>query len=188
MSATKTQNTTATATANNNITVESLQQFKRADEIINEATLAYETEQSKRAMVLSQVRQDAAQKFAKDNTTIINQVSNSYKDYLSNRGVHPEQVGALGDTRLSIYRCAVVDSSCEYAPLASMFGYHDIYSVYSAESQKACANTGEMLRMLGYKVASANTDTYNNILFDGGRPTFQHKCKFTFAASEQAKK
>lgn len=188
MSATKTQNTTATATANNNITVESLQQFQRADEIINEATLAYETEQSKRAMILSQVRQDAAQKFAKDNTTIINNVSKGYKDYLSNRGVHPEQIRVLGDTRLSIYRNPIVEPSGKYAPLASMFGYHDTYDVYSAESQKACANTGEMLRMLGYKVASANTDTNDDISFDDGRPTFQHKCKFTFAASEQARK
>jgi len=166
-----------------------LQQFQRADELINEATLEYETEQSKRAMILSQVRQDAAQKFAKDNTKIINLVSKGYKDYLSNRGNHPEQVSALGDTRLSIYHNPIVEPSCKYVPLKSLFGYHDIYDVYSAESQKACANTGEMLRMLGYKITSANTDTYNDILFDDRcGPTFQHRCKFSFDASEKTKK
>ena len=166
-----------------------LQQFQRADEIINEATLEYETEQSKRAMILQQVRQDAAQKFAKDNTTIINNVSKGYKDYLSNRGVPPEQIRVLGDTRLSIYHNPIVEPSGKYVPLASMFGYHDTYNVYSTESQKACANTGEILRMLGYKVASANTDTYNDLLFDErSGPTFQHRCKFTFAAEELNKK
>ena len=66
-----------------------LLEFQRADEIINMATLAYEADQSKIAMLQIQVRQDAAKKFAKDTPLIIQEVSDQYKNYLSNTRATP---------------------------------------------------------------------------------------------------
>jgi CRISPR/Cas system CMR subunit Cmr6 (Cas7 group RAMP superfamily) len=60
-----------------------LQQYQRADEIINLGTLAYEAKKQQKAMLQAQVRQDAAQKFANDTPKIIKEVGDQYKNYLS---------------------------------------------------------------------------------------------------------
>lgn len=170
----------------NTINPETLMQFQRADEIINEATHAYAAEQSKNAMLLAQVRQDAAQKFAKDTNSIIQQVSDQYKTYLSRTGQHPDDIDTRGTTKLSLYRNPIVTPDGNYI---GRFSYREMYDIYTAESQKACSNAGEMLRLLGFKISSAKT-RYNGDVdhTDRNEPKYHHGCYFTFAAEELNKK
>lgn len=173
-----------TNTNNTKFDVETLSQFQRADEIIHEAKLAYNAEQQQRAMILSQVRLDAAQKFRQDNTTIINQVAEDYKTYMSRTGIHPDYVKTVGKTNLSIYRNPFVEPSGKYS---ARFGYHDINDIYLEESQKVCQNTGEMLKMLGYKITKANTQEYVSHE-DRNNPVFIHACTFTFDNCQKTNK
>ena len=170
----------------NTINPLTLTQFQRADEIINEATHAYASEQYKNAMLLAQVRQDAAQKFAKDTNSIIQQVSDQYKNYLSRTGKHPDDIDAVGTTKLSMYRNPIATPEGNYI---GRFSYREMYDIYTAESQKACSNAGEMLRLLGFKISGANTRTYHDVDHtDRNEPKYQHGCYFTFATEELNKK
>jgi len=163
-----------------------LLEFQRADEIINHATLAYEAEQSKIAMLQIQVRQDAAKKFAQDTPLIIQGVSDQYKNYLSNTGQHPDYIATRGATRLSMYRNPIATPDGKYN---GKFSYPEMYDIYAAESQKACVNAGEMLRQLGFKISDAKTRQSNDVDHtDRNEPKYQHGCYFTFAAEELNKK
>jgi len=165
---------------------DNLQQFQRADEIINLGTLAYDAKQQKNAMLLAQVRQDAAQKFANDTPKIIQEVGDQYKRYLSRNGQHPDEIKAVGDSRISIYRNPIVNQKNKFL---GDFTFHDMYNIYPTESQKACANTGEILKQLGFKIISANTRTYGDIdTTDREDPKYHHGCIFKFAAEELNKK
>lgn len=158
-----------------------LQQYQRADEIINLGTLAYEAEQSKIAVLKAQVRQDAAQKFANDTPKIIKEVGDQYKNYLSRNGEHPDDIKAVGDSRISMYRNPIVSSNRSLGDLY----YNEMYDIYVAESQKACANTGKMLKQLGFKVTDAYTrQLYDIDTTDGQDPKYHHGCIFKFAAEE----
>jgi len=165
---------------------DNLQQFQRADEIINLGKLAYEANQQKNAMLLAQVRQDAAQKFANDTPKIIKEVSDQYRSYLSRNGQHPDEIKAVGDSRISIYRNPIVNQKNKFL---GDFTFHDMYEIYSSESQKACANTGEMLKQLGFKIISANTRKYDYTdATDREDPKHHHGYIFQFAAEELNKK
>ena len=161
------------------------QQFERADEIINLGTLAYETKKQQKAMLEAQVRQDAAQKFANDTLKIIKEVGDQYKNYLSRNGEHPDNINAVGDSRISMYRNPIVTLNSSVGDLY----YNEMYDIYVAESQKACVNTGKMLKQLGFKV----TDAYTRQLYDIDTterqdPKYHHGCIFKFAAEELNKK
>ena len=166
-----------------------LQQFQRADDIINQATLAYEAEQSKNAMLKAQVRQDAAQKFAKDTPLIIKEVSDKYKSYLSRTGEHPNVIDTRCESRLSMYSNPIVTPK---GALIGKFNFREMYDIYTAESQKACSNTGEILRQLGFKITGAQYLRYGEIDYIDStareEPKYQHGCKFIFAAEELNKK
>lgn len=170
----------------NTINPETPLKFQRADEIINEATHAYAAEQSKNAKLFAQVSQDAAQKFAKDTNSIIQQISDQYKSYLSRTGKHPDNIDAIGTTRLSMYRNPIVAPDGNYS---GRFNYREMYDIYTAESQKACSNAGEMLRLLGFKISGAKTRRNGDVDHtDHNEPKYQHGCYFTFATEELNKK
>lgn len=99
-------------------------------------TLAYESDQSKIDMLKAQVREDAAQKFAKDTQLIIKDVSDTYKTYLSRFGEHPDVIDTQGESKLSMYRNPI------FTPKGAFIGkfhYHEMYDIYVGESEKAYA-------------------------------------------------
>jgi hypothetical protein len=164
------------ATCANTINPETLTQFQRADEIINEATLIYNTQKQQEASILSEIRLDAAQKFQQDSTSIINQVAKNYKEYISRTGEHPTDIKVCGATKLSVYHNPIAEP-----PSGKKFNFwiSDTMDIYKEESQKACEHTGQILKMLGYKVIKAHTQ--KNTSEDINRNLhFTHDCQFWF--------
>jgi hypothetical protein len=84
-----------------------------------------------------------------------------------------------------MYRKPIVSSNRSLGDLY----YNEMYDIYVAESQKACANTGKMLKQIGFKVTDAYTRTHYDIdTTDGQDPKYHHGCIFKFAAEELNKK